>query len=985
MMGIFRQGLQKINLSTGKRTNYPSPSNLEFQKLNNAIVNTIVKDSSDVFLWIGADSDGGLFKFNIQSEVFEKFKGEEGLHGFLGNNSVKHISMEQDGRLYLSTKGRGVVIFDPKSGNLDQMIEFNFENDLKLIDDFNHTFKDSKGIFWFSSNGEGVIQYDSESRKVKRYHTGNGLANNIVWGTLEDSLGNLWFVTLNGLSRFLKNGSFRNYHFNSGFPLEEFNEGAFFKSHNGEFILGGSNGYVVFNPVDMKQNVFLPPIVLTDLRISNKKITPGDDSKILMGDLNNTKKITLSYFQSVLTLDFAALNFIQPENNKYAYKLEDFDPDWVYIDGRRTVTYTNLPEGDYVFLVKGSNNDGYWNEEPLRLEITILPPPWRTWWALCIYGIVTIGGFLIIRYNAIKSTQLKNNLKIEQLEKQKWKEFHDLKLKYFIDVSHEFRTPLTLILSPLEELISRQNQDNWVRGRLRVMYFNAKRLLLLIDQILEIREIETGHHIIESQPLYLVSLVNDIVDSFKALADKKKIKLIFDHKNIKEIPLLIDKDKLEKILFNLLSNAFKFTPSGGEISVKVFYKNGLFHFEVSDTGKGIEKEVVEKIFERFFKSGKNKYGAGIGLSLTQSLVEILGGKIKVKSQPNEGTIFSFYIPFEESTVILPDKIISGTFVKPIPLEYQESTSDIMFDKNDIHYETILIVEDNKDLRKYLKEQLANQYIIKTAKDGKIGLQKALKFGISLVISDVMMPEMDGFELCQQIKSQPELCHIPVILLTAKGSQNQKIEGLEYGADDYLVKPFNLLELKVRIKNVIDNRNRLHNKFKNRTYLSDAKEIAFNSFDEKLLSKVNEFLRENLDQPNITVENISNEIGLSRVHLFRKLKALTGMSPSDYIKDFRIKNACQLLLTGKYKVADVAYAVGFQDVHYFGKVFKRETGKSPSTFMKSDIEKAMTEIIDTHKAVNPGTVTGDDVPKKYPKQNPRFSDIQTEKYPKKKIK
>jgi signal transduction histidine kinase/AraC-like DNA-binding protein/streptogramin lyase len=938
-VGVFRNGLQKIDLKSGRGKSFPTPSDKEYKFLHNSIINSIVADDDPNLLWIGTDSDGGLHLFDKTLEQFVPYPGMEKLKVFLGNFPVKHISIDGN-NLVLSTKGKGVVWFNRNSGEFYHKITFELGNRQIFIDEFNHSFKDTDGNTWLSSNGEGVFVLNGSGSTFKRFHTGDGLVNNIVWGTMEAKDGKIWIICLTGLSRFEFDSGFRNFTYNSGFPLEEINEAAFVQDKNGEFYIGGNNGFSSFNPVSLEQNRFIPPLVLTDLRISNKRILPNDETGILKDELNKTSSIVIKYSQSVLTIDYAALNYIRPENNQYAYMLENFDKDWVYAGNRRSVTYTNLPEGTYTFLVKGSNNDAFWNEDPIRLEIIVLPPPWRTWWAILLYVIFTVVGFFVIRQNAVKSTQLKNNLRFEQLEKQKWKEVHDLKLKYFIDVSHEFRTPLTLILTPLEELIAKSNQDSWLRSRLKVMYFNAKRLLLLIDQIMEIRELETGHHKIEKQPYYLNALLFEIIDSFKALADKKKIKLVFVSSKVVEQPVMVDRDKIEKILFNLISNAFKFTPAGGEIKLEVKQKGYQFEFSVSDTGTGMDKETVERVFDRFFKKGKNNFGAGIGLSLTKALVEVLGGRITLQSKEGKGSCFSFFIPVELSDGENTISEVQGGFVKPLPLEYQESTAELEEEINldEDKKPGLLIIEDNKDLRKYLKDQLKSSYKIKVAKDGESGLRKASNSSIALVISDVMMPGIDGFEVCRIIKSSPELCHIPVILLTAKSSQNHKLEGLEFGADDYLTKPFNLLELKVRIKNIIENRKRLHDKYKDNTFIPDSSEVAFNSFDEKLLKKVNKFLLDNLDVPNLTVESISSEVGLSRVHLFRKLKALTGLSPSDYIKDFRIKNACRLLMDGNMKISEVAYSVGFQDVHYFGKVFKKELGISPSLYKNNSVKQ-----------------------------------------------
>lgn len=934
-VGVFRGGLQLFNPNDYTLKRYPSANQLDYQSMREAIVNCIVEDPQGG-LWLGTDNKGGVFYFNTETERFEHFFGQDTLQDYLNNHAVKSIYLAPDGQLLLATKGKGIVMFDRHTAQIDQYDRLLNDGASAFVDEFNHIFADKSGILWFASSGAGVFSYNPGTGEVDAIHTGDGLANNIVMGTMQDNDGYLWFVTLNGLTKYDANGSqiLKNYHYSSGFPLEEINEGAFYKTTDGSFLIGGSNGYTIMDPLNLRDNAYLPPVLITDIRVSNKRVLPGDGTGILEQELHKTESITLRHTQSILTLDFAALNFIRPENNQYAYMLQGFDDEWIYSQNRRSATYTRLPAGVYTFMVKGSNNDGVWNTEPLELQIVMLPPPWRTWWAYCIYVVLIVIGFLVIRYNAVKSTQLKHNLRLEQLEKEKLKEIHELKLSYFIDVSHEFRTPLTLIVSPLEEIVSARVGNEWLKSRLKVMLFNAKRLLLLIDQILEIRELESGHHVIQHKPLFLSSVMQEIIDSFKGLADKQQISLRYRERKIDELPLLIDQDKLEKVFFNLLSNAFKFTPEGGEIAITVSARDHVYYFEVKDTGQGIDEAIIERVFDRFFQNGKNNYGAGIGLSVTKLLVEVMGGTIRVESKRNAGTRFFITLPLRPAPNGGLEPASAPAFQKPVPLEYQHAVLEGKQEvKGQPEKETLLVVEDNKDLKAYLVDQLSAEYDVVTANNGEKGLKKARRTGPALIVSDVMMPKMDGFELCRQLKSTDELCHIPVILLTAKNSHIHKLEGLEHGADDYLSKPFSILELKARIKNILQNRKLLHEKYRSAIHRSAAKEITLNSYDEQLLTKLHRIMEENLDKSNLTVEYLGDQVGLSRVHLFRKLKALTGLTPSEFIRDFRMKHAGEMLKTGKFRVADVADSVGFQDVQYFSKVFKKETGKSPSEYIK----------------------------------------------------
>ncbi len=935
-VGVFKGGLNLLSIQDGKARKFLGNDSRQ-DELSTAIINDIV-EGKEGNLWIATDQLGGLHCFNPQQGKYVDYPGSDSIKHIIGNYSAKDILIDRNNLFWLATHGSGVIKLNPVNGEVRQLRQFNVTDGNVTIDEANHIHEDDQGNLWISSNGYGLVKYDPKSKKSRHYYTAQGLSNDVVLGCLQDNAKQLWFFTLNGPNLLSESEvEFKSYPYNSGFPIEEINEGAFFKTRSGDFVVGGSNGYTRFTPDRLTDNGFVPPIVFTNLKISNKEVLPGDEEKILSTSISKTEKITLTYYQSVVTFEFTALSYLRPENNQYAYMLEGFDEDWNFVNDKRSVTFTNLPEGDYTLHVKGSNNDGVWNEKATTLVITVLPPPWKTWWAYIIYGSVIVSGFLIIRYNALKGIQLKHDLKLEQLEKEKWKDIHQLKLEYFTDVSHEFRTPLTLITNPLEEIMESGKAGKWMRKRLKIMYLNCKRLLHLIDQILEIRELETGHSKLKMTPVRVESFLGNIIDSFKTIADKKHIHLIYSPTHT-DMVYLTDMDKIEKIFFNLLSNSFKFTKAGGEILLKFGIENGkgtdTVHFEVTDTGSGIAKEQLDKIFDRFYKQGEDGSGAGIGLSLTKSLVNLLEGEINVTSKLNEGTTFYIDIPMERAKVKSPVKT-TKQFLKPLPLEYQAILSGDKKSMNDrLHLkQSILIVEDNLELRTYLEEHLGKSYQTITAANGVRGLQQARKHGPSLIVSDIMMDEMDGMELCKTIKTDSELCHIPIILLTAKSSHVNRLEGLELGADDYIHKPFIMRELETRIRNILDNRKRLRDKYKSTSYLPSADEITFNSYDEKLLKRIVNTIQSNLSESKLTVEFLAHEIGLSRVQLFRKLKSLTGLSPADYIKDFRMKRAAHLLREKNVKVAEVAYEVGFQDVQYFSKCFKKAYKVSPKEFIK----------------------------------------------------
>ncbi len=930
--GIFRGGLNRIDAVTKIVTRYPK-NQPALASLQQAVINTVVETNNGM-LWIGTDDQGGIQKFDTRNEQFIKFKNSEALVKAIGSAPVKSIWIDQKNQLWLATRGSGLIVFDEERGVVNH---FNKYPDELPTSELTFVANTREGIIWIGTQGEGLVMYNPASQRFTKYTVADGLQNNIALGMLEDARGRLWFLTMNGLSRFDPSTEiFSNYSHATGLPLQEINEGAFFALQDGRFLVGGSNGYVSFYPDQLSDNEFIPPVSITNVLVYNKRVRPNDGSGVLMKEAWVAEEIELNWRQSVFTIEFAALNYLRASQNQYQYKLVGFDEHWMNVDNRRTVTYTNLRDGTYTFLVKGSNNDGVWNDVPAMLVVRILPPPWKTWWAFLGYALIIIVGFLVIRYNAITSAQLKHNLKLEQVEKQRMQEMHRLKLQYFTDVSHEFRTPLTLIVNPLEELMQSQDGSPWHRKQLRLMYYNCRRLLLLMDQILEMREVETGHAQVSTVPASLINIVKNVVDSFNGLADQRSIKLSLIT-IASEGTHAIDVDKVEKIFFNLLANSFKFTRDGGIIQVHIRSRQDQektwFICKVSDTGRGIESENLSKVFERFYKSGKNT-GSGIGLSLTKSFVELLGGKIKVSSKLNEGTTFTIRIPF----VMLhePDtaKDLSTPAMRALPMEYQAYLSQqnsSLFNNQDAA-QTILVVEDNKDLRMYLKEQLSKRYRVITARNGEKGLQKAKKFDPQIIISDVMMEVMDGIEFCKQVKSDSTLSHIPIILLTAKGSDTDRLIGLEEGADDYLIKPFIFHELALRIKNILSNRARMHERLKKTTTYHPSV-IKITSYDEKLMIKIVEIIESHIDDSNLTVSFLGNEVGLSRVHLFRKVKALTGEAPADFIRNIRLQRAAQLLKQNNLKISEIAYLVGFQDVNYFGKCFRKVYGCSATEYMQ----------------------------------------------------
>ncbi|MCD4683699.1 MAG: response regulator, partial [Bacteroidales bacterium] len=717
-------------------------------------------------------------------------------------------------------------------------------------------------------------------------------------------------------------------------------------------------GYFSFHPDSLYENREPPPVVITRFLVRNKEMNP--DSSILF-----KKQIRLDYDQNFFSFEFATLDYFDPQKNEYAYMLEGLDDNWTYSGNQRIARYTKVPPGSYVFRVKGSNNDGYWNEAGASIAITILPPPWKTWWAYTIYGIFFIGLIVAWRRYDLKRQRLKQDLEIEHVEAEKLKELDTMKSRFFANISHEFRTPLTLILGPLHRVFSKTS-DEETKQDLNIMQRNARRLQTLINQLLSLSKLESGKMKLLAKEENIVALVNGYIQSFESLAKQKKIDLTFNSTE-ENIQLFVDKDKIEKILYNLLSNAFKFTGAGGRIEVEITplppsrgdtlpttfspFEGGQrgVKISISDTGRSIPQEKLEHIFDRFYQAddsfSKDQEGTGIGLALTKELVELHHGSITVESHEGKGTKFTIYFPLG-SEHLKPEEIVDSIepdeMIEPAEhiIQFTESNSQELTTDDDGEKDTkplLLIVEDNDDLRSYIRSYLIKDYQISEASDGEMGFEKSIEKIPDLVVSDVMMPKMDGFELCKKLKTDERTSHIPVILLTARAGKESKMEGLEIGADDFITKPFDVDELLIRIKNLIKQRNELQDQF-----LKNAEKIGLSqlmglpasgitSMDQKFLKRAVDTVEEHLDDFEFSVDQFTNEMAVSQMQLYRKLKALVNFSANEFIRSIRLSHAAQLIKKKSDNIAQISYAVGFNNPSYFAECFKKQFGVSPSEY------------------------------------------------------
>ena len=815
----------------------------------------------------------------------------------------------------------------------------------------NVSYKDSTGNIWLGTHNEGLIKVfgqrmpgmEENEYKMKSFTTSQGLAGDQIMSILPDGKGNLWMGTRNGLSRFnMLSETFTNYYKRHGLPVNLFTSESAANGKDGEMFFGTINGLISFFPDSIKINQYRAPVIITDIKIHNQTLEPGQNSELL-NLISYTDNLELNYNQDNLSFEFAMLNYDNPELNQYKYKLEGFNDDWIYTGNRTKVDFTNLDPDKYTFRVLASNNDGIWNEKEASIQITIHPPPWRTLWAYILYGFILIGIIQLYRRYLLNRTKLRAAVEIERLEKEKVEELDQMRSRFFTNISHEFRTPLTLIQGPVEGLLKKKGQEVTIkRDVLGIIHRNAQRLHMLINQLLDISKLETGKVKLLVSEGELDKFVRRIVLSFLSLAESRHIKYEYD---IPEIPgrIYLDQDKLEKIVTNIISNALKFTPPGGEIMVKLNYTlmvdqdaPEFVEISIKDSGKGIPQDQIDKIFDRFHQlasSDTRAYeGTGIGLSLARELVKIYRGEIKVESELGKGSVFTIVLPvareqFKEDEIILPERA-EPTESGSIAEARAAYPSD-----NDAEQPVILIVEDHADLRHYISTNLKDDFRILEAQNGREGLTKAVEEIPDLIITDLMMPEMDGMELCNRIRDDQRTDHIPLIMLTAKADKESKLEGFTIGADEYLIKPFDADELRVRVSNLILQRRKLRERYQREFMKNDPFTKEIPDLDDDFFSRVVGCIKEHLGDTDFSVELLGSEIGFSRSQLYRKILSLTGFVPNELIRNLRLKQAARMFQEGHSNITRVLYTVGFNSPSHFSRQFHSFFGMNPSEYIK----------------------------------------------------
>ena len=806
--------------------------------------------------------------------------------------------------------------------------------------------QDSHGFIWIATR-DGLSRFDPKSKQFRNFEEKDGLTEKTTLKVIEDGQRNLWVSTANGLFNIRVNKPatgdftyfFRKFDEQDGLQGNAFNANAGYKTRSGELLFGGANGFNVFRPENIKKDDSKPQVVLSDLQLANKKVGVGamvDNQVLLKNSLHFTDTLELKYSQNGFALDFAALNFFSPQKIRYKYKLEGFDQQWQELqENNRRATYTNIDPGEYVFKVVSTDASGNWLDNETSLKVIILPPFWKTKMAYLIY-ILCIGGTLfLLRRTGIKKARNKFLLEQERQQAKRMHELDLLKIKFLTNVSHEFRTPLSLIITPLEKLIKEAAPGE--KTQLQMIQRNGRRLLNLVNQLLDFRRMEVHEVKLQLKQDNLVLFIKELCYSFTDVADRNNIRLSFSTDR-KSMVTFFDPDKIERIVFNLLSNAFKFTPAGGKVALMLHARTveqdkTELKILVQDTGIGMEKDKHELIFERFFQDeipdSMVNQGSGIGLSITKEFVKMHGGTITVDSEVNKGSTFTVTLWFAEEVVQAEEVVISQPLIEQPQSNQQDHEVDAKSKKP-----VLVLVEDNDDFRFYLKDNLKEYYQIVEAVNGKDGWQKILACHPDLIVSDVSMPEMNGTDLCKKIKSDKRTAHLPVILLTALTTEAQQLNGLETGANDYMTKPFNFGILQSKIKNLLQQQALSKKTYQKQVDFKPA-ETTIESVDDKFIRQLSILLEEHLGDASYTVDQLSADLHMSRVGLYKKILPLTGKTPLEYIRLYRLQKSKPLLLKSQMTIAEVAYTVGFSNPKHFSKYFKQEFDVLPSVYAASN--------------------------------------------------
>lgn len=991
-VGADNEGIYELD-ANGKRLRHYQPGSSA-----HSVANTImcIYEDTDKNLWLGSYTRG-VARFNRKT-------GECDYSLPIDNEKIFSITEDKQKNLYIGTLGSGFYQYNLKTGKLKHYESSKDEtDDLKrneLVNDWvNYIFCDSEGLIWlghykgvscfnpstesfinykkvntlisgcvgyviqedhsgkiWAGTTDGLYSFDKTTNELERFAMANGLPNNVICGLSEDFRHDIWISTYMGISRYdVQNNRFINYYAGDGLQGNEFMHGAFYTDKNGKIYFGGINGITCFSPGSIGNTSKETNVWITDFYVFNQPIHKNSLSNgepIIHTSVQEANLFRLSYLDNTFSIIFSTLQYNNPEQISYQYKIDELGSQWLSTEpGVNRVTYNNLPPGKYTFRVRALNYGNY--SEVRTIKILITPPWYQTWWAYCFYaalfGLLVLG---IVNYILSRMRYRREIMKREHAE-----QLNEAKLQFFINISHEIRTPMTLIINPLEKLLA-DKKDSELHKTYLMIYRNSQRILRLINQLMDIRKLDKGQMFLKFRETDMVGFIDDLMRTFEYMARKKNIHFTFEHM-MPQLKVWIDLNNFDKVLMNILSNAFKYTPEEGEIQVSLATGHDMarkdalreyFEIAITDSGIGIDRNKIERIFERFYQIDndvtKSNFGTGIGLHLSRSLVQLHHGEILAENREDApGSRFIIRIPLgsahlrtDELETVDAENVIYHTVDKPVLAKLEEELIEEEEEpKTAIKAKTrlrVLVVEDEDEIKAYLKAELSDEYKVETCSNGKEAYDLVLRDTPDLVISDVMMPEMDGLTLCRKIKLNTNVNHVPVILLTAKSKPEDTLEGMETGADAYMVKPFNTELLKKTIANLIANRKLLRNKFSGAQQQEDKMEkITMKSSDEILMGKIMKVVNEHLADPALNVEMLASEVGLSRVHVHRKLKELTNLSTRDFIKNIRLQQAAALLAQDqKLTISEIAYATGYTNLSHFSSSFREKYGMSPKEYM-----------------------------------------------------
>ena len=930
-------GVDRMNIETGNFTHFQLIRNDDNRGDFSYTLYSICEDNEG-YLWLGAGL-GGIFRSNKDKNEFKHFK-------ILENDNLSRkeflniIRVDSNGDLWASDfAGDGTLyLYDRK--------EDTFNTYLKGFKMYNLLI-DKKGWLLISTWEKGLLHLNPADRSFIQYTKKDGLPSNEGLDLVEEEKGIYWVSTRIGVVKFdSETGEISS----AGLPKTRYNTGIF-KASNNQIYVGANNGLYSFYPDNVLGNPYPPDVILESINVTG-------ESTNLLSTKSDKPELLLSYEQNDLTFEYAGIHYSDPAKNQYHYMLEPYDNSWIDAGIQRTARYTNLDPGKYNFKVKASSSNGVWSEEGKTISIIISPPWWQTWWAYIIYLFVTMIAVYGIRKYELNRIRLKNQLKLESVTSKKLRELDQVKSRFFANISHEFRTPLTLILGQIGNTLS-NNLDSKIKSNLEVANRNGQRLLQLINQLLDLSKIESGSMSLKSKRTDIVLFIKNIFYSFESLAKQKEITYNYNC-DFYRFEFDFDMRKLEKVFFNLLSNAFKFTPVGGKIEVtikhflnstttnstKVDKKTGIIEIQVADNGSGVSAENIPHLFDRFYQvdnsSTREHQGTGIGLALSKELVELHGGKISAESEVGLGSTFIVQLPFEDCKIVYDKsrktepELLEHTNVyekikeNSLTVNDKDLSSAKTSNLKNNGKEIILVVEDNTDVRNYIVEQLTNEFQIYEAEDGQEGISLAKIHTPDLIITDVMMPKIDGCQLTTELKQNEKTSHIPIIMLTAKAAIDNKIEGFEIGADDYILKPFDSKELLVRVKNLISTRRRLRKKFSKATIIKPS-DVTAVSMDQRFLQKVLNVVDKHIEDEQFGVDKLAEKTNMSVSQLNRKLGALIDQPAGQLIRSMRLQRAADLLKKESGTIAEICYQVGFNDQTSFTRAFKKQFGYPPSKY------------------------------------------------------